>query len=149
MEKPVQRRTDIRQVLRYLVVGGWNTLFGYGLFAFFTHLLRHVPYGYLPALVAANVIAVSVAFLGYKWFVFRTAGNYLREWLKTMTVYGTGMLVNAALLAPLVGILHSYSRLGERAPYVGQAFLAVMVVVLSFLGHKHFTFRRREDLSVS
>lgn len=147
MAQPAETRQHGWQVLRYLFVGAWNSLFGYGLFALFNHLLRHVPYGYIPALIAANIIAISAAFLGYKWFVFRTAGNYLREWLRTMTVYGTGMLINAALLAPLVGLLHRYTRLGEKSPYVGQAFLAVLIVALSFFGHKHFTFGQRHGLT--
>lgn len=131
------------QVLRYLMVGAWNTLFGYGLFALFTHLLRDVAYGYILAMIAGNLIAITVSFLGYKWFVFRTKGNYLREWLKTMTVYGSGMLLNAVLLAPLVGLLRHATRLGDRSPYVAQALLSALVVVLSFFGLKHFTFGRR------
>ena len=144
MSQPDEQRQHLGQVLRYLMVGAWNTLFGYGLFALFTHLLRHVAYGYIPALIAANIVAITVSFLGYKWFVFRTKGNYLREWLRTMTVYGTGMLLNAALLAPLVALLRHVTRLGDKSPYIAQAFLAVMVVALSFFGHKHFTFGRRD-----
>ncbi len=33
-----------------------------------------------------------VAYLGYKFFVFRTKGNFLSEWLKCFAVYGTGMI---------------------------------------------------------
>ena len=68
------------QFLRYLLVGAWNTVFGYLTYAVLTWVLsRHLAYGYLYAAVFSNVIAISVAFLGYKWFVFKTHGNYLRE----------------------------------------------------------------------
>ena len=33
------------------------------------------------AVVPSTVINITVAFLGYKWFVFKTKGNYLREWM--------------------------------------------------------------------
>ena len=39
----------------------------------------------------ANLIAITVAFLGYKWFVFRTRGNYLVEWIRCFGVYGSSM----------------------------------------------------------
>ncbi len=132
------------QVFRYLVVGAWNTVLGYSLFVLFTHLLRHVAYGYIPAVIVSNIIAISISFLGYKWFVFRTKGNYLREWLRTMTVYGTGMLLNAALLGPFVALLRHATRLGDKSPYVAQACLVLMIVTLSFFGHKHFTFGKRK-----
>ena len=135
-----QRRKDLGQVLRYLAVGASNTLFGYGLYALFTHLHRHVAYGYVIALIAGNIIAISVSFLGYKWLVFRTKRNYLKEWLKTMTVYGTGTLLNLALLPLLVALLRHMTRLGDKTPYVAQAILICFIVTLTFFGHKHFTF---------
>src|ERR1700759_2957642 len=65
------------QLLRYLVVGAWNTLFGYGCFFLLVRLfLRLLPtqpgLAASIALAFATVINVTVSFLGYKWFVFRT-----------------------------------------------------------------------------
>ena len=67
-----------QQIVRYLIAGGFNTVFGYGLFAVFNWLFsRRIPYSYLLASLLSNLIAITVAFLAYKWFVFRTRGNYL------------------------------------------------------------------------
>src|ERR1700733_3295333 len=82
------------QVVRYVLVGGFNTVFGYSLFAVLNWILfrHHVPASYIFALVLANFINITVAFLGYKWFVFRTQGNYFPEWLKANVVYTTSLL---------------------------------------------------------
>jgi putative flippase GtrA len=73
---------------RYLLVGAWNTLFGYGSYALLTAILTPViPHGYIVASVISSLLNISVSFLGYKWFVFKTKGNYLREWIRCVGVY--------------------------------------------------------------
>src|SRR6185295_9891200 len=78
------------QVARYLAVGVWNTAFGYGTYAAFTALLYDsFPYSYLAASVLSGLLNISVSFLGYKWFVFKTKGHYLREWARCVAVYSS------------------------------------------------------------
>jgi putative flippase GtrA len=136
------------QFLRYLVVGGWNTLFGYGTYAAATALLMpHLRYGYIAAQVISGLLNITIAFLGYKFFVFRTKGNYLREWFRCLAVYGTGMIPGLLLLPLVVQGLHYGLHLGHSAPYAGGAILLGFGVIYSFLGHKKFSFRVPEDAS--
>lgn len=93
----------------------------------------------------SNIIAISVAFLGYKWIVFRTRGRYLEEWLRCMGVYGSSMLITLAGLAVLVPVLERGLHRPGQASYLGAAIMAVVTVALSFLGHKHFSFRQDES----
>jgi putative flippase GtrA len=132
------------QFLRYLLVGGWNTVFGYGCFFLVNRSLATLmpEYSYLAASLISNLIAVSVAFLGYKWFVFRTRGNYLREWLRTLAIYSGSILVSTVALAPLVGLIRHFTRYQGQAPYIAAALIAVFTVASSFLGHRHFSFRK-------
>ena len=132
------------QFFRYLLVGGWNTVFGYGCFFLVNRWLatRMPEYSYLAASLISNLIAVSVAFLGYKWFVFRTRGNYLREWLRTLAIYSGSILVSTVALAPLVGLIRHFTRYQGQAPYIAAALIAVFTVASSFLGHRHFSFRK-------
>jgi putative flippase GtrA len=155
------------QFARYLLVGGWNTAFGYFTYAALTWLLsRHVSYGYIYAAVLANLINISVAFLGYKWFVFRTKGNYLDEWMRCFFVYGTAalpsLIVLPVLVNALVFLLHVppgsqvehppqfqftmqyLQRTFLTAPYVAGAILTATTITFSFFGHKHFSFRQRK-----
>ncbi len=153
------------QFARYLLVGASNTVFGYLLYAAFTWILsRRVPHGYLYAAVLSNFIAISVAFLGYKWFVFRTRGNYIGEWLRCFAVYGTAALPSLLLLPAVVNLLiyvfhvppgptaghpshlqlslDSFRATFLTAPYIGGALLAAFTVIYSFFGHRHFSFRQ-------
>ena len=139
--KPTTHRSA-RQFARFLAVGGFNTLFGYGLFALLNWSLTPVPYGYLWATIVANLIAITVAFLGYKWFVFRTKGNYLREWLRCVGVYGTSSLIGLAGMAILVPILRRHMAKPQAASYVAAALMLVVTVCFSFVGHRNISFRQ-------
>ena len=134
------------QFLRYLVVGMWNTFFGYSLYALFTALLTsRVRFGYMYAAVFSNLIAITVAYFGYKIFVFKTHGNYLVEWLRCLLVYGSGMLPGLVLLPLLVEGLHYGFHLERSGPYVAGALITGLTVIYSFFGHKHFSFRVPDD----
>jgi putative flippase GtrA len=53
---------------RYLLVGAWNALFGYGSFAFFTAVLSPmIPNSYIAASVISSLLNITVSFLGHKW----------------------------------------------------------------------------------
>jgi putative flippase GtrA len=136
---------SLRQFMRYILVGGFNTVFGYGLFALLNWLSRGLgPYNYLYAGVLANLIAISVAFLGYKWFVFRTRGNYLVEYIRCFGVYGSSALIGLAGLSILVPILRRSLHRPDEAPYLAAAMMMVVTMVISFLGHKNISFRPRQ-----
>ena len=143
------------QFIRYLCVGCFNTVFGFTTFAAINYILRrhNVPVSYLYAVVLANLINITVAYFGYKIFVFKTQGNYRKEWLKAMAVYGTSFLPTLITLPTLVQFLkfilplqlsalhHTYAS-KEAAPYIANAILTVFGVIYNFFGHKNVTFRQ-------
>jgi len=127
---------------RYLLVGMWNTLFGYGTFALFTAVLNPiVPYSYIWASLLSGLLNITVAYFGYKWFVFKTKGNYLREWMRCVAVYSGAIVFSLIALPVLVLLIRRNTRFFAEAPYIAGALLTVFVVVYSFLGHKKFSFR--------
>lgn len=132
------------QLFRYLAVGAWNTVFGYSMFAGLTYVLTgRVAHAYMVAYAVASFIAIGVAFLLYKFVVFRTKGNSLREFLRMNAVYGATTLLGFALLPVLV--LATSAALNPRwAPYVAQAILMPITIFAGFIGHKRFSFRRGE-----
>lgn len=138
----------------YLCVGAFNTVFGYTTFAVINFALRleNVPASYLFAVAFSTFINVTVAYLGYKLFVFKTKGNYLREWSAAMGVSWSAFLPAMVLLPILVRIFNlilpkQVSLIGhamdrkELAPYVANAFLTAVAVIYTFMGHKYITFR--------
>jgi putative flippase GtrA len=130
------------QLGRYLLVGIGNTLFGYGTFALFTAILNPVVRaGYIWASLLSSLVNITVAYLAYKWFVFKTKGNYLREWIRCVVVYSGGILFGLVALPVLVILIRRNTRFVATAPYIAGALLTALVVVYSFLGHKTFSFR--------
>lgn len=120
--------------LRYLLVGAWNTLFGYGLFAALVLALGDTL-SYLVLLVVSYVASVTQAFALYRILVFRVTGNLVVDYLRFWGVYVTAFLANLALLPLLVE--------GAGVPVLAaQAAVVGLTVALSYLAHERFSFRR-------
>lgn len=170
------------QFARYLCAGVFNTLFGYFSFAVILTLLNAVlpaRFLYLTVILASMLpvpLNITVAYLTYKFFVFRTKGNYLGEWLKCFAVYGSGMIPGLVALSALTRFLQSMiHRHGsslhvllsalERhlsghplafvqhiatgkamAGYIAGALVIGVSTIYSFVGHKTITFRPRKWL---
>jgi putative flippase GtrA len=135
-------RFPSQQFGRYLVVGAGNTLFSYCVFAGLTAVLTaYIPYAYVVASVLGNLVSITFSYLTYKWFIFKTKGNYLREWVKCVAVYSGAALVGIALLPVLVFLIRRFTVFYTAAPYIGGAIIAGLAVIMSFTGHKNFTFR--------
>jgi putative flippase GtrA len=138
------------QLGRYVVVGVCNTAFAYASFALFTALLdRYIPASYMAASLIASVLNITVSFLGYKWFVFKTRGNYLKEWIRCLMVYSAAIALGLLLLPPTVFLVARLTGDPRAAPYIAGALVLGVQVILSFVGHKRFSFRadgvRREQ----
>jgi putative flippase GtrA len=126
---------------RYLIVGVWNTVFGYSSFALLTALLTpHIPHAYILAGVLSNLLNITVAFLNYKWFIFKTKGNYLREWCRCLLVYSSGIALGTVLLPATVFCIRQATVFRASAPYIAGALLMGTNVIFSFLGHRKFSF---------
>jgi len=131
---------------RYILVGVWNILFGYAMYAALTALLTpHIPYAYILASLLASLVSITVAFLGYKWFIFKTKGNYLREWVRCVLVYSGGVGIGILLLPVFVYALRHSTRFDAAAPYIAGAALTGLNAILGFLGHKNFSFQSPQD----
>jgi putative flippase GtrA len=147
------------QVIRFLAVGVWNTVFALllstALVSFYSHILPHkwILFTADFASFTAKPIAITMAFLCYKHFVFHTKGNYLREWVKCFAVYGVGMIPELIAL-PLVTKCFLLFPLGFLSPLFARfhisnpaAVLAILVVavftaIYSYFAHKKFSFKR-------
>ncbi len=125
------------------------------LVAFYSHILPHrfILFTANFASVTSKPISITVAFLCYKHFVFRTKGNYIREWIKCFAVYGVGtipeqvalplvtkffLLVPLGFLAPLFDRLH----IAHPAPVLAILCVAVFTAIYSYFAHKKFSFKQ-------
>jgi putative flippase GtrA len=129
--------------VRAIPAGGpWNTLFGYGSFAFFTAILSPViPHSYIVASVISSLLNISVSFFGYKWFVFKTKGNYRAGMDPLRRGVQRRHSLRRAGFPVLVALIRHNTRFFTQAPYIAGALLTAFMVVYSFVGHKNFSFR--------
>ena len=123
--------------VRFLIVGGVNTVIGYGLFAGI-QLTAGQVIGYIGSLYIASVIATIIAFVLHRRFTFRVTGNVVRDFLRFASVYVVSLAINTAVLPILVELVH-------LDPLIAQAVTIVITTLLSYTGHKLFSFRRAPE----
>lgn len=119
--------------LRYLLAGAWNTVFGYGIGVGFLYAFHDRLNTAVIGLIC-NVLGITMSFLTYKLFVFRTRGRWLVEYLRCYVVYGGVALVGIGLLWLFVDGMH-------LAYWLAQALVVLLTVLVSYIGHAKFTFR--------
>ena len=131
------------QRVAFLVVGAINTVIGFLFFAGFLVTVGQwwdKPWGYLAALACAHVFGVLFAFVLYRFVVFRVRGHVLADLWRFETVYLAALAVNFVLLPLLVEIAH-------LPVLLAQALIVFVTSVMSWVGHKHYSFRRRSSSS--
>jgi putative flippase GtrA len=123
-----------RKEVRYLIVGGWNTVFGWAVFVLL-QLTVGATIGYMAVLVIAQIISIINAYLCYRWFVFKVQGSWWLDFFRFSTVYWIVFAINLVALPLMV------SGLGMNV-IVAQTLFLVVTVVASYIAHNRFSFRR-------
>lgn len=127
---PVHRRWSATpRPLRFLIVGGVNTLFGYGAYA----LLLFVGLHYVAAAFLATVAGVLFNYFTTGGLVFEHMSR--RALVSFVLVYVLTYAVNVAC----VGLL---GRLGV-GPYLAGLVLVLPMAALAYLLMSHFVFGAR------
>ena len=118
--------------MRFLLVGGYNTAFGYCFFVALIFLFGDQVH-YLIILPISHLVSVSNAYFAYRLFVFPDATRGLKSYLRFHSVYlaslGFGMIA-LPLLVELAGL----------SPAFAQGILLAVIVVFSYFLHKQFSF---------
>ena len=135
------RRVTADERVRFLVTGGFNTVFGFLVFVAVDltigRAMDRAGLTFLASIVTvllSHLIGSLVAFYLYRRHVFRVDGNLAVNFFRFQTVYLIPLLVNLVVLPALVhwGM--------PRIP--AQAGITVVMTVVSYVGHKFFSFRR-------
>ena len=115
-----------KQFIKFLIVGGINTLFGYGLFALFIFLGFH----YAMASFLATVLGILFNFKTTGVLVFQNKVNRLL--FRFFGVYGVVFVINVLMLKVLGNVGFDM--------YIAGALVIVPLAVLSFVLNKLFVF---------
>lgn len=137
---PVSLRRDSRK-FRYLAIGLWNTLAGYAIFAGL-YLVIGPQVGYMVTALISHVLAVVQSFLTQRHLVFRSQGNWWAEYLRFNLAHLGSLLTGLALLPILVELI-------GFTPLIAQVLSTLLIVVISYFVHQHFTFRTLPNKSVN
>ncbi len=144
----MRRMLPAGEVIRFLLVGGFNTAFSLALYSGFVVLLGHLlPRTGKPliadfAFTLSTPIAITVAFLCYKHFVFRTKGNYLKEWLRCFAVYSVSFPMGLVIVPTATNLFQRAPLTHPYAPFLAGLVNSVCIACYSYFAHKKFSFKR-------
>ena len=114
--------------VRFLLIGGVNTLFGYGVFAF----LIFIGLSYQWAIVLGTIICILFNFKTIGKFVFDNNGFNAFLLFKFISVYAIGMLLNLAGMRILLKFIGS--------EYIAGLVLIIPVAAVTFMLNKWYVF---------
>ena len=123
---------NIPQKLRFLLVGGFNTVFTY---VFFVLLVSVLDISYKIAIVVCYIISTNVSIFTQRYYVFRSFGNLKQEYIKAWKVYITTMLLNYMFMYIAVDIL-------KANELISQALFSTIIVIITYIMHKYYTFKK-------
>ncbi|MGD0889657.1 MAG: GtrA family protein [Acidobacteriaceae bacterium] len=144
----IRRALPAGEVIRFLMVGVSNTLFSLGFYSacviVYSHLLPHYGKPLIAdiASITSKPVCITVAFLCYKHFVFRTRGHFLKEWLRCFAVYGVSTPAELIILPIATSIFLHIAPLRASAPFLAGVVNSLLIAVYSYFAHKKFSFRR-------
>jgi putative flippase GtrA len=125
-----------RQEFVFLVVGTVNTLAAYLIFVGLYVVLPGVPY--LAILLLCYGIASAISFVSQRTLVFKVKGNWGMDFLRFHITGGVVLALNAGVLVLLVEVVGL-----DVVP--AQLVATLVSVLLSYLGHRLFSFRRHPN----
>lgn len=133
----MSRVTDVlsahKDKILYVIVGIWNTVFGYASFALLYNILN-VATNYVVIISLSYVLSITNAFVGYRYFVFKSKGGFFREYLRFYLVYGVAYIFNLVSFPVLVQYLNINA-------YLSQIIINIIVVMSSYVLHKNYSFK--------
>lgn len=125
------------QRIAFLIVGAINTAVGTAWFVFFQLTIGPRTH-YMVSLVCAHVAAVLCAFVLYRRFVFRVTGHVWLDLARFEVVNLASLGVNSVALPIVVEIV-------GLSAIPAQLLITCVTMLISFFGHRGFSFRRKPE----
>ena len=116
--------------VRFLFVGGINTVVGYGAYALF------IAIGLNPYLATtfSTIIGVINSYFWNKYFTFRQPKKSLTEVLRFVSVYAISYVANLLLV-------YLFVDCWGMDKYISGAVCLFVVTIVSYVGHNFFSFK--------
>ena len=122
--------------IRYLTAGGFNTVLGYSISVGLYSLLHPHLHIVLISLIT-SVITVTLSFSTYKYFVFKTKDDWMKEYIRSYSVYGVSIVLGIFFIWILVDLV--------QIPFwIAQMAVLILTAFISYVGHKNYTFNTKK-----
>ena len=118
------------QLIRFVIVGGINTVVGYGTFAIMIFVNIH----YLAANMCSTIIGVACSYILNKYFTFRSRKKSIMEICRFISVYLFSFALGNLVLLAAVECMNT-------TPYLAGGINLAATTIISWFGHKYFSFK--------
>ena len=128
------------QKIRFILVGGFNTVFAYCLLNVINLCLLACGFAESKsaniALVCQYVISVNVSFMTMRYYVFQSHGIWQKEYIRALSVYLLTYIINMPMINGLMVFF-------DMPLWQAQAIYLVFETIFVFVLHKYYSFRKQ------
>jgi putative flippase GtrA len=128
---------DTRLLLRYILVGSWNMLFGITVFTL-TYLIVGSDKSYILVAAISHPIGVAQSHLTQRKIVWKSNSQYVPELLKFGAVQTQGFVSTLLLMIFFIEIL-GFSVI------FSQVIGTIIVTIVTFILMKYWTFAKKRN----
>jgi len=141
--------------LRFILVGGFNTAVSFLIYYGFLYITDGKEQ---ISLLLMNLININISIATMRYYVFRSTGNFFKEYTKAFSSYIVLYFINMGLLAVFVSIVHISETLSpdsilNNVPNLNKAVAQIccvcIITVITFFVHKYFSFRKVNEKKAS
>ncbi|MBO5997906.1 MAG: GtrA family protein [Alphaproteobacteria bacterium] len=130
----------IPEKTRFVLVGGFNTVFAYLLLNVLNYLFgEYLPYDKKIianiALIIQYAITVNLSFVTMRYYVFQSHGRWQKEYVRALQVYFFIYATNAPIISTLMYF--------GWPLWSAQAVYLIFATITTFLLHKYYSFKNK------
>ena len=126
--------------VKFILVGIWNTIFGYMVFFILDTILEDIftkrYFAYMSAMVLGQIIATINAFIFHKYVTFKSevkGRRIVTEFFRFCLTYVFTFSLSLILLPLFVEKIHIHPR-------IAAAIVILICTLISYVGHSRFSF---------
>lgn len=123
--------------IRYVLVGGFNTAFGYIVF-YSNYIVLSKYINYILIVLLSHLISAIVAFILYRHFVFKNHNPIIPSFLKFNLSLTSQLILNLGITIFLVELAHIRVE-------ISQFISVILSAIFGYFAHNHFSFRKKNE----
>jgi putative flippase GtrA len=131
-----------QQKLRFVAVGGFNTLVDFGLLFIFKSLGLPI----ITSNILSTTIAFCVSFIANKKFTFKTSGTDIKREIIlfiVVTLFGLWVLQTIVIIL-ITSLLASYQLSSDLTLLIGKLIATVVSMVWNYVLYSRIVFRHHQ-----